>query len=244
MRMIDCVAALAVMPMVIGPVLANPCVSCRVVKRAPVKILRQKEIIIKREVATIAVPFFVPAYVAQVLPAPAVTYNITTPPPPAQATQQITAATYITPPAVGIYGAAAIQAPAHYPTQALTANPNDRLMAFLDKLDKRLCRLEENAGIQDGNGNGNAEIKVDPGIPKVLATKCVACHTPENAKKEGGGFVLFDKGKLAPLSERNLRLIGAKTYGGEMPPKSNKFNIQPLNDQDVADIQEWLRKQK
>lgn len=223
-------AALAMLPILVGPSLAShPCFSCAQKKVVRPKIAVKEKVVVVNVPTPYPVPYYQPQqFVATIFPQPTYNTNVTVQTPTVSAPQAVQF--QVTQPG-------AVVAPQ---AVAASAVQNDRLAMILERLDKRLCRLEENAGF----ANGNEAVKADAGIPKVLATKCAVCHNATSATADGGGFVLFDKGSLAPLSERQLRLIGTKTYSGAMPPKNNKHNVVPLTDQEVADVQAWIAGQK
>lgn len=71
---------------------------------------------------------------------------------------------------------------------------------------------------------------------EILQAKCQSCHDANVSKAKGGGFTMFEAGKLALLTDRQLRKVSTRTYAGDMPPKG-----QPqLSDAEVGEVMRWL----
>lgn len=137
-------------------------------------------------------------------------------------------------------GIAAVQVP-NYGAQAQT-NGND-LSAILMRIESRMAALEAKCEIAPGKADPFA-VKGQVGIPKVFATKCAQCHNATVAEKDGGSFVLFDKGKLAKLGERELRLILTHVGNSTMPPPNNAKKIPSVSDEEAAEVVAWSATQK
>lgn len=202
-------AALALVPMLAGPALAggyyyDPYYYKPVVKEKVVVV--EKPVIVREAVS----------YLATIIPSP--TYNITTnlPATPPVQQAQLTAQ-------FGYNGAAAVTT-----APAVAAVQTDALAAALEKINQRLCKLEDAAKVKPDNPFA---VKAAP------AAKCIACHGEKDAARLGGGFVFGDV--LSP--QQKLACI-RKVRGGQMPPKDNKQGVAALTEQEKADLLDWLEK--
>jgi len=74
----------------------------------------------------------------------------------------------------------------------------------------------------------------------VLFESCAACHEAKVAKAKGQGFVMFEGGKMAPLTAGQILKAGKKMRFGEMPPPNNKEGVPPLTDERYAGCQAEL----
>lgn len=219
MNVTQSIAALALLPLLAGPALANPrCVSC--VKKAVVKRNVVEKVIVKKEVAAIAFQVAVPVYLAQVLPAPAVTYNITTPPPPAAPVQQIQtyAAPAVLSASVSAYGVTAAPQQVVQQTQASTSVTDGELAAALRAINERLCKLEGKPA-----GNPFEAAKASP-WSTLAAKSCLKCHGEATAAKDGGRIVLGDT--LTPA--QRMKVIGVIAQRS-MPPQPNKHSLPAVS---------------
>lgn len=203
--------ALATLPLVIGPAVANPrCRTCV----APVKVVKRVKVVRKVFAVTKIFPTYASVYLppAPVIVQPAQTvigqqaYNVT-------ATQGV---------GVAVQHSQAVQA----------GSELQQVLAELKGLCKRIDALEQGQ-------SADQPFAVKKGVPKALA-RCAACHSTTNADKDGAGFVMWDKGKLATFSERDLRKIGAHVANGTMPPANNAKGVKPLTDEDAAEISRWI----
>ena len=156
----------------------------------------------KKVVVTEFVPFiaYVPVALATYIPvaaAPAVPLAATAPVP------------YAAPPPLPVPQA---QLPV-----AVPAAPVDPCAARMAPLLARLEALERQ--LQQGNGPppGAQAQPMAKGLA-LMQAKCAKCHTTESAVKEGGGFVMFDQGKLVELSDLQVHKAWKKVVKGEMPP--------------------------
>lgn len=224
--------ALALIPLVIGPIAANPpCIACAVAKV-------RNRVIVKEKVVAIQVPVFVvPTYSATFIPpAPIIVQqgSVAVGQQSVSYTQQ--AVTAVQP--VAVAQAAVAQA---------SSQPD--LAAVFQAFNARLCAIEAKLTIatppvtNPPNGNLPGQPLAVPGIPKAF-NKCAACHEATKADTIGGKFVMFKDGKLSTFNDRQLRLIGSKAYSGAMPPKDNKVGVPPLTDEEVGELMGWVSTQK
>lgn len=240
MKLTRLLAALAAVPVLTGPLPANPpCFNCGppvVVRRVAkpevrVEVQKEKEVIIKKEIATVAVPHFVPTYVSTILPAPSVTYNIQTPPAPLPQTYQQSASysaasvTYPAPP-VGFAGYGAAQAQQF---GAAAGGERDQLAAVLAKINDRLCAVEEKLGVKP-------PAAPVPGPQLGGVAKCAACHDQAVADAKGRKIVLTVGGRFKDLTGAEAMKIRRKVLTGEMPPKGNAEGVAPLTDAESAEL--------
>ncbi len=236
---------LAIVPMLVGPAVANPpCLTCATPKvRTIVKVKKEY----------IATAVFVPSFVATIAPFAVAAPTYAAPPPVAAAPVAGPAPIY-PPPQQVPYGQL-VPAQAAAPVCA----PNNDLAMILQRLDginARLCRLETPGGgqvPQPGPLRANEpgwmpradapgwmpRAAAPGGLPRALA-KCVQCHTGEKAK---AGFAMFDAaGKLNPLTDKQWRNVMGKTYSGAMPPKDS--GVPPLTDEEVSELIGFATAQK
>lgn len=233
------------------------------------KVVRQK-VIVKKEVVVVEKPVIVKenvSYLATIIPAN--TYNTTVHVPAQQAVQaaQLTATFGVAAQqqaAVAAQGAqygAAQQGYAHPPAPQNAAPPpqqapprQQRQVTADERLERievallNLCdTLKANGNGGNGhapNGNGAARQERPPGFPQVLATHCAVCHNATSAPRDGGGFVLYDKGAPAILSVRDLHQIGRHVRANTMPPPGNPKGVPPLTPQQAQAVQQWLDAQE
>lgn len=260
MKIANCLAALAVAPLLAGPALGNPrrvvCATCA----PPVKVIR------KTVKVPVKVPFVVPqvhqqltvvekpvfvreavSYLATILPAS--TYNITTnvqTPQPQQVGFQVGVSgaqfgygqtgqvqTYQR----EVYGNPQGPPQAQPPLQQRQVSTEERL----DRLETaiaKLCNEMTNGAVRAPVAPEPAE-KAPPGVPKAFGTKCAACHNAGAAPTKGGKFVMFTQGVLTKFTPSQKLDIATKCYKGEMPPPNNADKVPPLTDEEVSDIMEW-----
>lgn len=227
MNFTQSITVLALLPMLAGPALANPrgCVSC-VKKAVAVKRVVKQEVIVKKEVAAVAFQVAVPVYLAQVLPAPAVTYNITTPPPPAAPVQQIQtyAAPAVLSASVSAYGVtAAAPQQVVQQTQASTSVTDSELATALRAINERLCKLEEKNKVPNPNPNPFEAVK-GSAWGTLFSKSCSKCHGEAMAAKDGGRIVLSD----APTPAQRMKIIGVIAQRS-MPPQPNKHSLPAVS---------------
>jgi mono/diheme cytochrome c family protein len=153
---------------------------------------------------------------------------------------------------------AAPAAPA-MPEKAPCADQTARLLSVLEGLDARLKRLEGNGGALPPLNQdrpvppAHMPVKPDNTLPApqaqapltaahVFGTKCSQCHDAKVAKEKGRGFVLGGDGKLATLSDRQLRKVLTQIATNKMPPKDS--GIPPLTEQEMAAVVNYVETQK
>ena len=235
--------ALAVVPLLIGPALANPpCRTC--VRSYPVQ--QRAAVIVKEKIVAVQVPVVVvPTYSATFIPpAPIIVQQGST-----SVGAQSTSYTQVN--AQAAYGlnqpVQAVQAQA---VQQVSAQ-SDQLVAALNAINQRLCALEGQLRPPVAPPPPAPPAPVAPPIvqparllPRAFITSCAKCHDQGVADARGGGFRMFEAGKLAAFTDHELRRIATRTYAGEMPPRDNHVGAVPLVDQEVAEIQEWVNRQK
>jgi hypothetical protein len=134
------------------------------------------------------------------------------------------------------------------PLQALQAAPGQgvELRAVMDALraiDARLQKLEAQGGqAQPLKKQSNLKTDAPPAVALVAKNKCAVCHSEAKASDEGGNHVLFKGDDLVPLSPRQHDRLRTKCYDREMPPKDNKYKIEPLTDAELASLADWPKK--
>lgn len=257
MNPMQSLAALAIVPLLAGPTFGNPCRVCAV------PVVKKKAVVVKRDIVKVVkevqavVSVFQPVYLAQVVPAPAYTVNLTVPQPAAPPVQQ----TFIAPPSIST--SAAFQRTATYtqngqqqaaygqaysqplpqppPPQQLTANTTEQRLDRLEAAIANLCETLKANGVRQENGNGNG--KLGP-IPRSLGTSCVRCHSATQAAKDGGGFVIYDRGSLSAFSQLDLRNMARHVRAGTMPPPNNSKGVPPLTPADQKELLDWLDAQE
>ena len=111
-------------------------------------------------------------------------------------------------------------------------------------LERRLADLERRLAAGPGVGAPSAVAPVLPAAPgkdalSIFAARCASCHEAGVASAKGGGFVLLSQGKLAQLTDRQLRKVGTMTYSGQMPKGGPQ-----LTDEETSIVQGWLNSQK
>lgn len=207
------------------------------------------------------VAVFVPSYTATIAPyaVAAPLYAAPAPGPTAAVAGQAALYSQQANVQYGSLGAAQIQAQQQVQQQAVYQPPvqqqapapsslESELASALRQINQRLCTLEDRLPAQGpviGPRFGVAPpppVRGGVQIPRVF-NKCTACHTSGSLRGDKNEFVMFDKGKLIPFSERNLRLIGAKVSIGVMPPPGNKEGIPAATDEESQELSEWINKQ-
>ena len=101
---------------------------------------------------------------------------------------------------------------------AVPAVPVDPCAARMAPLLARLEALERQ--LQQGNGGVPNGVQAQP-MAKGLAlaqNKCAKCHEAAVAEKDGGGFTMFEQGKMVELTDRQSLLCFKKVITGQMPP--------------------------
>lgn len=71
---------------------------------------------------------------------------------------------------------------------------------------------------------------------EIFQAKCAGCHEAAISKAKGGGFTMLQGGKLALLTDRQLRKISSRSYAGSMPPKGSP----QLSDSEVGEVMRWI----
>lgn len=69
-----------------------------------------------------------------------------------------------------------------------------------------------------------------------MQKSCLNCHSAEQAKAKGSGFVLADAKGFLTLTDRQIREMQRRIYSGNMPKGSK------LTDQQVGEAMDWLDK--
>lgn len=67
-----------------------------------------------------------------------------------------------------------------------------------------------------------------------MQKSCITCHSVEQAKAKGNGFVLSDGKGFMTLTDRQIREMQRRIYSGNMPKGSK------LTDQQVGEAMDWL----
>jgi len=125
--------------------------------------------------------------------------------------------------------AALVAVPVQIPTYSVTlAHGDDRLEKLEKKVDMLIEALTQKSEAPEPKAKANG---ID--VLKLFQAKCALCHEKAVAAK-GGGFVLLDGGKIAPLNYKQALYVGTKTFLGSMPKGG------PLTDEEVGAIQSWL----
>jgi len=85
----------------------------------------------------------------------------------------------------------------------------------------------------------------------ILTAKCASCHSDGNASVKmsdgslkGGGFVMFQGGKLTDLPEKKWGRVSTKISTLSMPPKrdADGKDVPPLSDEDAAKVSAFIDK--
>jgi mono/diheme cytochrome c family protein len=95
---------------------------------------------------------------------------------------------------------------------------------------------------EDAVGTSGKEVAVPGGgAVAIFQAKCAGCHEAAVSADKGGGFTMFDGGKLVNLSDRAWGKIGSKVAVGRMPPPKSGI---VLSDEDAATVADWLDRRK
>ncbi len=156
-------------------------------------------------------------------------------------------------PQVLAYGAAYTRAPLQQGVAPQQAGPPDAVLAALQRLEQRLGAMEQRAGIAPPQAQTAPMPAADTPAPqeqappqgqasadvlKLFTARCASCHA-RGKEGSGGGFVLLDGPKLAPLSAAKQKQVLQRVYSTDTKvamPRGGK----PLTDEELSTVIGWL----
>ncbi len=133
-------------------------------------------------------------------------------------------------------------------------------LAILQRLEQRLGAMEQRVGIAPPQQQTAPMPPADPpqGQPaqptqepppaaqgqangdvlKLFTTRCASCHA-KGREGSGGGFVLLDGPRLAPLSAARQKQVLQRVYTTD-PKLAMPRNGKPLTDEELSTVIGWL----